>query len=437
MRRYVIIGSGAAGISAAETIRAKDAAGSITVISQDPFFYYSRPGLAYLLTGEIPQELLFPKKVEEYRLLKLHVKSGQAVSLNPGRHIVTLQDGESLSYDRLLIATGAGALLPPLPGIDLEGVVKLDTLDDARKILHLARRSKRAVVIGGGITSLELVEGLSCRSLKVDYLIRGDRYWQNVLDERESQIVETRLKEEKVNIHKNTEVEEILGRKEKVVGLRTKDGRRIPCDVVAIAIGVRPRLDLAKSGGLDLDRGVLVDETLQTSAEDVYAAGDVAQVYDPYTGRSVLDSLWGPARDQGRAAGLNMAGIPTPYRKSLAFNVTRLANLTTTIIGTIGSGSDRDLTGIARGDSEVYRQLSDALSVQDSFDGNHVRLVLGENALLGAVVMGDQTLSRPLQELISKRADIRRIRDELGRPDSPIGNIMINFWKEWKKGAPC
>lgn len=437
MRKYVIVGSGAAGISAAETIRAHDPGGSIAIISEDPFFYYSRPGLAYLLSGEIPQKMLYPKQEEEYLQLNLRINLSRAVALDPAQHIVTLQNGERIPYDRLLIATGAGAFRPTLPGIDLEGVVKLDSLEDAQKILKLARRGKQAVVVGGGITSLELVEGLSSRGLRVSYLMRDERYWKNVLDETESKIIEGRLEEDKVHIHKNTEVEEILGRKGRVAGLRTKDGRRLPCDILAIAIGVKPRLELAKSANLNLDRGILVSETLQTSAEDVYAAGDAAQVYDPYTGRSVLDSLWGPARDQGRFAGMNMTGITTPYRKSLAFNVTRLANLTTTLIGTIGSGTDKDLAGIARGDSEVYRQLPDALIVQDSFDFNRIRIVMGESVLQGAVIIGDQTLSSPLQELVSNQVDITCIREELTRPKISLGETIFNLWSRWKRGPSC
>src|SRR6185436_20338695 len=139
---------------------------------------------------------------------------------------------------------------------------------------------------------------------------------------------------------------------------------------------------------------------------NIYAAGDVAQVYDPSTGTSILDSLWSPARQQGRAAGLNMAGKKTPYTKSVPFNVTRLAGLTTTIIGTVGRGRDDDLVGIARGDSETWRQLPDSMAAQTGFDVNRLRLLVGEKTLLGAIVMGDQKLSLPLERIISERVDI-------------------------------
>jgi NADPH-dependent 2,4-dienoyl-CoA reductase/sulfur reductase-like enzyme len=288
-------------------------------------------------------------------------------------------------------------------------------------------------VIGGGITALEIVEGLRARGVKTHYFLRGDRYWSNVLDETEAKIIEHRLKEEGVILHYNTETEEIFGKNGRVAGVRTKDGRQISCDLVAVAIGIRPRLELAIRSGIETDRGILVNEYMETSAPGIYAAGDVAQVYDPFTGKSVLDSLWGPAREQGTAAGMNMSGKRTPYLKEVAFNVTRLANLTTTIIGTVGQGNDPDLLGIARGDSETWRQLPDAIAAQANFDVNRLRLLVGSKTLLGALLMGDQTLSQAVQQLVAKRVDITSIRDQLLDPKAPLAEIITNFYIEWKR----
>jgi NADPH-dependent 2,4-dienoyl-CoA reductase/sulfur reductase-like enzyme len=173
-----------------------------------------------------------------------------------------------------------------------------------------------------------------------------------------------------------------------------------------------------------------VDEYLQTSQEDIFAAGDVAQVYDPFTGKSIVDSLWGPARGQGSTAGLNMAGGHAAYSKPVAFNVTRLAGLTTTIIGTVGKGSDDDLVGIARGDSETWRQLPDAIIAQQDFDINRLRLMVGERSILGAIVMGDQTLSRHLQALVSQRINITPIRSSLLNNHVPIADLIAEFWTQ-------
>jgi NADPH-dependent 2,4-dienoyl-CoA reductase/sulfur reductase-like enzyme len=207
----------------------------------------------------------------------------------------------------------------------------------------------------------------------------------------------------------------------------------LKCDLVAYAIGIRPRLELAKQAGLAVDRGILVNEYLQTNDPDIFAAGDVAQAYDPLSGRSILDSLWGPARQQGYVAGLNMAGRKTPYLKPPPFNVTRLAGLTTTIIGTVGRGRDDDLVGIARGDSETWRHLPEAIVAQTGFEVNRLRLLIGEKHLLGAIVMGDQNLSFSLQKIISDKVDITPIRERLLAPSVRIADVIAEFWEDEHK----
>jgi len=287
-------------------------------LSAEKSGYYSRPGLAYYLTGELNEKQLFPFSAQDFNALGVHPQIAHVKKILPEQHLVELQDGGYLGYDRLLIATGACAARANIPGADLKGVVKLDNLIDAQQILAQARRRRTAVVVGGGITALEIVEGLVARGVKTHYFLRGDRYWPNVLDEIESRIVEGRLKDHGVKIHYQTELDEILARKGHVGDVRTKDGGTLRCDIVAIAIGIRPRVKLARECGLEIERGILVDEYLQTSAADVYAAGDAAQVYDPFTGKHVIDSLWGPARQQGSIAGRNMAGGREIYSKTVA-----------------------------------------------------------------------------------------------------------------------
>jgi NAD(P)H-nitrite reductase large subunit len=430
MRRYVIIGIGAAGIAAAEAIRFHDPTSSIIPICEEPDAYYSRPGLAYFLTGEIPEEQLYPFMENDYQRLNIRPINARVERIIPSDHQVVLDSGKFIPYDLLLISTGASAVRGSVPGEDLDGVVKLDSFDDARRILKLERKAHTAVVVGGGITALELVEALRARGIRTHYFLRQDRYWANVLDEGESRIIEHRLKEEGVRIHYFTELAEITGKKGKVVGVSTKDGKQIRCEIVAIAVGVTPRKNLAVSAGLKCDRGILVNEYLQTSDPAIYAAGDVAQVYDPFSRKSVVDSLWGPAREQGNAAGSNMAGQRVPYLKTVSFNVTRLAGLTTTIIGTVGKGKDEDLIGIARGDSETWRQLPDAIAAQDNFDVNHLRILVAKEQLIGAIVMGDQTLSRPIHHMISHKIDITPIHDYLLMPNACLGDLIADFWTQ-------
>ncbi len=426
--RYVIIGSGVAGIAAIEAIRSLDMAGEITLVGDDPYGFYSRPGLAYYLTGELHDKALFPRTAEDLRKLNFRYTNKRVIKILRLEHALELSDRSVVSYNRLLVAVGAQALPLEVPGADLEGVLKLDHLEDAKRILKQARRGRTAVVVGGGITALELVEGLRSRGMKVSYLLRGDRYWGNVLDEHESRIVERRLQEEGVTLLHHAEVIEMIGSKGKINSVRLLNGQTLKCDLLAYAIGIRPRVRLAKQAELAIDRGILVNEYLQTNDADIFAAGDVAQAYDPLSGRSILDSLWTPARQQGYTAGLNMAGTKTPYVKSPPFNVTRLAGLTTTIIGTVGRGRDDDLVGIARGDSETWRELPDSMVAQTGFEVNRLRLLVGEKTLLGAVLIGDQKLSLPLEKMISGNMDISPIREKLLVPNAKVADIVAEFW---------
>ena len=436
MTHYVIIGASIAGQSAAEAIRERDPAAAITLVSEESHGFYSRPGLAYLLRGDIPEKQLIARTADDWRKLNAHLLVARADQVQTDRHQVSLANGKILRYDRLLLATGSTAVPADFPGHDLAGVVKLDDLDDARRILKLAGRKKTAVVIGGGITALELVEGLRSRGAKVHYLLRGERYWANVLDEIESQLVADRLRDEGVVLHTHTQVKQAVGKRGQLAGVETEGGEKIGCHILAVAIGVRPRLELARSAGFQIERGIVVDEYLRTSAPDMYAAGDVAQVTDPRSGRSTLDVLWSTALAQGRAAGQNMAGAQVPYVKAVPMNVTQLAGMVTTIIGAVGSGRDADLVTISRGDSEAWRLLPQAWVVSDQHEVNRVRLLLDERRIVGAVVMGDQVWARPLHQLIAAQADITPIRAALlSEPAAALAHLK-RFYQDWASARP-
>ncbi len=433
--RYMIIGAGVAGLAAAEAIRTRDEKGEILMVSNDPQGFYSRPGLAYYLNGEIDDKGLFPALQRGWLSKNVHFVNGHVSMILPESHEIGLESTGKLPYDRLLLATGSVAAPMKIPGNNLGSVVKLDDFSDARRIRSLSRKAKSAVVIGGGITALELVEGLAAQHVKVHYFLRGDRYWSNVLDEDESHIIEKKLQEHGVHIHYQTETKEILGKRGRVHAVLTNKMETIKCQMVGYAVGIKPRLELAQIAGLAIDRGILVNEYMETNQPDVYAAGDVAQVYDPLSGRSLLDSLWNPARKQGYTAGLNMTGEKEEYTKEIAFNVTRLAGITTTIIGNIGDGisEDKDLVNIARGDSETFRQLPNGIAMKSGSDVNHVRLLVGDSTLVGALVMGDQTLSRPIKELILGQVNIRKVHDQFFEKEIPLADVIMDQWLEWRQ----
>ncbi|HEX8431900.1 MAG TPA: FAD-dependent oxidoreductase, partial [Longimicrobium sp.] len=206
MRRYVVVGTGIAGLSACEALREHDPSSVVTMVGEEPHPFYSRPGLAYLLTGSVPEKRLYVRTQAEVAELEIQRIHARASSLDTGARTLTLEDGRALPYDRLLLATGALSIPPEFPGAELRGVMRLDGLDQARAMLASARRGRTAVVVGGGSTAIEIVEGLHARGMRVHYFLRGDRYWSKVLDATESASVEERLVEEGVRIHRRTEV---------------------------------------------------------------------------------------------------------------------------------------------------------------------------------------------------------------------------------------
>jgi NAD(P)H-nitrite reductase large subunit len=432
--QFVIVGSGIAGLAAAEALREREPSAAIRMVSEESHNFYSRPGLAYLLRGDIPEKQLFVRTPDELRAVRIDRLNARVQALDCGGHEIVLAGGQRLRYDRLLLATGATAVPPPFPGGDLAGLVKLDSLDDARRILYLCGRRKTVVVVGGGITALELVEGLAARRMRAHYFMRSDRYWSDVLDDTESRIILERLRRLGVTIHTNTHVKQAIGNGGKLTGVETLAGATISCQMLAIAIGVQPRTELARAAGLTVDRGVVVNALLETSAADVFAAGDVAQVHDPASGQSTLDVLWSTALAQGRIAGANLAGARVAYVKAIPYNVTQLAGLRVTIIGAVGKGVDQDLVTIARGDSEAWRLLSRAMVITAQDDENRVRLLLGEKRIVGALVMGDQTWSRPLQRLILARADITPIRAALAHDRDTALARLASFYERWERG---
>jgi NAD(P)H-nitrite reductase large subunit len=420
--RYVIIGFGIAGLSAARAIRSRDKAGEILILTAEQAPFYSRPGLAYNLTGTIPESQLFALTAEELSELNLKVVHAHARSIAPPTNSIRLSSGDSVEYDRLLLATGASALKPATPGMDLQGVVTLDTLTDTRQILKLARRAHRAVVIGGGITAVELAEGLAARGLETHYFLRGGRYWKRVLDQGESQIVEDGMRHEGIKIQYNTSVARVLGSRGRVKGVLTEQGQKTTCQIVGVAIGIRPNKSLAEQSGLAVDRGILVDEYMRTSQQHIFAAGDVAQVFDPPSGEHKLDSLWWQAGEQGRVAGSNMAGASDRYLRGTPFNVTRVGGVTITIVGAVGQGGqDADLVSIVHGDSENWRDQPDSITVETQDAGHRIRLVVGPDSLFGAVIMGDQSMASIILDLIRQRTSLGRFRGILlDRPQESI-----------------
>lgn len=434
--RYVIVGNGAAGVTAAETIRQQDPLGEIIIVSAEPYPMYSRPGLAYLFINEISQRQVFARQPEWYQQMRINLLFGKAKQLDVDRQQIVLGDGRILPYDRLLIATGARAVSPPYPNADLKGVVYLDTLEGTLSLMKQAKRRRRAVVVGGGITALEMTEGLSHHGVDTHYFLRRDRLWGKVFNDTEAKMLEKRMQAHHVNIHYNTEAVEILGdRKGRVRAVRLKDGSEFKCDIVGIAIGVKPQIDLVENTPVETDRAILVNEFMQSSQRNVYAAGDCAQVYDRWTSRHTLDILWPSAVAEGHAAGLNMCGQQAPYEKGSPFNACLLYGMHITTMGQINPRRDDDEDGpevlqyLSRGSSEVWytypRHYSSAWS-EDS--ENTLRLVLDGDYLVGALIVGEQSTADPLRYIIENRLNFREIHPDLSVGGLALKRSLQRFW---------
>ncbi|MCA9925762.1 MAG: NAD(P)/FAD-dependent oxidoreductase [Anaerolineales bacterium] len=436
--RYLIIGNGAAGVTAAETIRHHDPMGEITLLTAEPYPAYSRPGLAYVLIKEIPDRQIICRTLAWYEKLHIKLELGKAVKLDVEQKRVGLENGRFLPYDRLLIATGARATPAPYPGGELDGVVYLDTLQGTNALIKKAKRARRGVVIGGGITAMEMAEGLAHRGVEVHYFLRRDRLWSKVFNDAEAALLEKKMTSHHIHIHYNTEAVEILGnRRGKVRGVKLKDGSEFKCDLVGMGIGVRPLIDLVRDTPIAADRAILVDEFLRTNVPDVFAAGDCAQVYDRWTQKHMIDILWPSAVAEGNTAALNMVGQHHAYVKGSPFNACLLFGLHIATMGQINPRRDDEedepqiLQHVSRGSSEVwYTHPRPYRSAWASEGDNTTRLVLSDNKLVGALVIGEQSTADPLRYLIENQIDVTAILPELMTGGNTMRRCLLHYWNQ-------
>jgi NADPH-dependent 2,4-dienoyl-CoA reductase/sulfur reductase-like enzyme/nitrite reductase/ring-hydroxylating ferredoxin subunit len=309
--RVVIIGGGAAGFAAAEMLRRHAFAGSITMLSNDSAAPVDRPNLSKdYLAGSAPEDWMPLRGDDWYADNKVTLKlETEVASFDPKAKTVTFGDGSSLPYDKLLLATGAEPVKLPVPGADLPHVHLLRSLNDSRAIIAAAKTAKRAVVIGASFIGLEVAAALRARDIEVHVVAPEKRPLEKVFGPALGDFVRALHEEHGVVFHLE---DGVTGIDAKTVSL--KSGRSLEADLVVTGVGVRPRLALAEKAGLATDKGVSVDAYLQTSAPDVYAAGDIARWPDAYTGQRIRVEHWVVAERQGQTAALNMMGEKTPHR---------------------------------------------------------------------------------------------------------------------------
>jgi NADPH-dependent 2,4-dienoyl-CoA reductase/sulfur reductase-like enzyme/nitrite reductase/ring-hydroxylating ferredoxin subunit len=303
--RIVIVGGGAAGFAAAEMLRRQEFRGSIVMLSNDTSPPVDRPNLSKdYLAGSAPEDWLPLKQDDFYTDQGIELKLKAEVSaIDPRARSVQLGGGETIPYDRLLLATGAAPIRLPIPGVDQSHVHLLRSLDDCRAIIASANGARCAVVIGASFIGLEVAASLRARGIEVHVVGLEQRPMERVLGPEMGDFVRSLHEEHGVIFHLGDTVASIEGKRATL-----KSGSAIEADLVVIGVGVRPRLSLAEKAGLSIDRGVIVDAYLQTSAPGIYAAGDIARWPDPHSGERIRVEHWVVAQRQGQAAARNMLG---------------------------------------------------------------------------------------------------------------------------------
>ena len=335
MNRYVIVGNGVAGLAGALAIRQSDADGQITLVGGEPHPAYFRAALSEWLHGAIDEDELQIRQPVELERLRLRTVIGRATGLDLTAHTVTLADGATLPYDKLLVATGAQPFVPPWQGKDLKGVFTYRTLEDSNAIKAAvqAQPDKPAVIVGAGILGLEFA--WDCHGLGVPavMLVRDDKVGKPMFDGVAADKLLQRLTDGDVTVHLSEEVDHLEGVDHQVVAVVTSKGRRIECSAVVVAIGVAPDTSLFDGTDIVVDRWVKVDGHLRTSHPDVYAAGDVATVFDSMLQAHAPTRTWEPCYVGGRTAGQNMAGQTRQYVPCTMINASLVYDLRYVIMG--------------------------------------------------------------------------------------------------------
>ncbi len=325
---FVIIGNGIAGVTAAITARRLNAEARITLVSAESAHHYSRPALMYLYLGQLRYADVKPYEDWFWAENRLQLMHAEATGLDATARTVQLATGQSLAYDKLLLATGSVGRTAGWPGQQLRGVQGFIGLPDLENMSRDTQGIRRAVVVGGGLIGVELAEMLHSRGIHVTWLVREARYWRSVLPPEESTLLVTHIRQHGIDFQENTELREVLGDGQgRVRAVLTTTGQELPAEWVGLAIGVQPNLTLARAAGLETDRGILVDALLETSVPGVYAAGDCAQHRQPAPGEVAVEQLWYTGRMQGETVAHTLCGQPTPYRRGQWFNSAKFFNL--------------------------------------------------------------------------------------------------------------
>jgi len=405
--KYLIIGGGVAGTTAADVIRKNDPAGEVTIISEEPYRLYSRIMISkpHYFLEKVPSEQIWLKKEDWYTEKNIKLLAGKkAIKLNSEKKVVTLDDGTEIVCDKLLLALGVCARRWDAPGADKDGVYYVRTLDDFKQYQPASKIAKQGVVIGGGAIGFEMCEMMSLSGLETTLVIREKHYWDPVLDDTAGQMIEVALENHGVKIICGQYVTEAYG-EDAVEGVKTDDGTDIPCQMVSVGIGGFCPHEFVKESGVDVNWGVLTDEKMKTNLPDVWAAGDGAEYYDTIFEEPTVFGSWSNAQNHGRIAGANMSGSDESYSKVTFYAVSGFG-LNIAFVGKVAPLPDR--TFISRGSAE----------------NGYARLILKGNRLVGAQLMNRTQEVGALTKLIEEKKDVSGHLDKLADADFDLKQLL-------------
>jgi NAD(P)H-nitrite reductase large subunit len=419
MPKYLIIGGSVGGIGAVEAIREVDPVGELTVISEEPFPQYSRPMISEYVSREATMETMKYRGDQFWKKNNVQALTGRrAVNIDFTKKQVELEGGNKVDFEKLLIATGGRPFVPKMEGGEKEGVFTFTELSSAKGLESKLEKSRSAVVIGGGLIGVSAAEALVKRGIKVTLVELKDKILSLILDEKASEIAEKAVKEAGVTIITGQTVQQILGKEnneEAVGGVIMTDGTKIPCDLVVVAIGVIPRIELVKGTDVKVNRGILVDRFMRTNIPDVYACGDVAEAYDFLLEENRLLPLWPLAKLGGQVAGYNMAGKKTEYLGGTVMSALKYFNLPIISAGIMNpeNSSDYEVLVEHQPEKTVYKKI-----------------VLKDNVIVGFIFIGDIEKSGMFLQLMKNRVKVSKIKDSLLSEDFGLLTLPQSVRKE-------
>ena len=401
--KVVVIGNGIAGITAAIRIRQHDPKARIVVVSGESDYFFSRPALMYIFMGQISFEDTKPYEDWFWGAQRIERVHGWVTSIDTDNRRLGLIDGHPIEYDKLIIATGSSTNKFGWPGQDLERVEGMVNLTELAALEKCAPYLDRAVVVGGGLIGIELTEMLHSRGIHVTILAREPSYWLNALPSEESAMVGRAIHKEAIDLHLETELQEIIDDgKGGVGGIITKNGDKIDCQFVGLSAGVHPNLSALEGSPIRTNRGVIVDKRFQTNIPDVYAIGDCAEITGSGETRGTVEQLWYTGRMHGEVVGDVICGRERTHDRGILFNSAKFLDLEWHTYGHVPGGLKPDSP---LNEKQLYWEHSSGL--------HSARIVLREDQVVGFNTMGIRYRHRVCERFIAEKRTIDYVLDHL------------------------